>query len=62
MQTSKAEIMKNYSLEDLQKPIWIKMVLGDIVSMKASALRKGFYELADKLDKAEKQAMRKKKK
>ena len=54
------ELMQEYSLSDLKKKGTISLTLGDIVSLKGLALRKGFTEVADKLRKKEKQILRKK--
>lgn len=55
------EVMKNYSLDQLQLKGSIKLLLGDIVALKGLAIRKGFNELADKLRVAENKILHRKK-
>lgn len=47
--THHPEVMKEYSLDKLKLKGRITLSLGDIVSLKALAIRKGFAELAEKL-------------
>jgi len=53
------EIMREYPLHDLLRKGTVRLTLGDIVSLKALAIRKGFNELADKLRAAETKIMSK---
>lgn len=53
------EVMKEYSLDQLKLKGTIKVSLGEIVALKALALRKGFKELADKLRVEEKKVLSK---
>lgn len=47
--THHPEVMKEYSLDKLKLKGRITLSLGDIVSLKSLAIRKGFAELAEKL-------------
>lgn len=55
--TFNKEIMKSYSLVELKKTGTIKLCLGEILTLKNIAIRKGFDEVADKLRAAEKKIL-----